>query len=56
MLRQALAACILLTATSDMALAQPKKPDLTRFKVFADPLVGEWNVRNRDFDAAGRLT
>ena len=39
---------------SSAALAQ-ERPDLTRFKAFADALVGTWEVTIRDADAKGKL-
>ncbi|MEO7654055.1 MAG: hypothetical protein ABIS23_00025 [Sphingomicrobium sp.] len=36
------------------AVAQ-ERPDLTRFKAFADPLVGTWTVTIKDWQADGKI-
>lgn len=38
------------------AFAQQARPDLTRFKAFADAMVGEWDVVIRDLDESGSPT
>ena len=47
-----LAACLFVPSTS----AQTTRPDLTRFRAFADPMVGEWDVTIRDLDESGAVT
>lgn len=52
MLRTALLA---LFAFAICAPASAQGPDLTRFKAFADGLVGEWSVAIRETDADGKV-
>ena len=47
--------CFLALAFPAAALAQ-QRPDLTRFRSFADPLVGSWTVTIKDWDADGKLS
>ena len=47
-----LTACLAVPSVS----AQPAPPDLTRFRAFADPMIGEWDVVIRDFDESGATT
>ena len=47
-------ACLSICLGQSPALSQ-ERPDLTRFRAFADPLVGTWNVRIRDLDENGKV-
>jgi hypothetical protein len=47
-------ACLSLCVAAPSS-AQPQPPDLTRFRAFADGLIGTWNVRIRDIDEYGKV-
>lgn len=52
----ALALGFALSFASPTLSQQPAPPDLTRFRAFADPIIGSWTTRIRDFDENGTLT
>lgn len=46
---------IALAMLAQVAAAQAQSPDLSRFKAFADGLVGAWSVDIRETDAEGKV-
>lgn len=51
-----LAFLILLAVAAPWPAATQQRPDLTRFRAFADPLVGDWSVTIKDREADGKVT
>ena len=53
---RAFALSLLLALALPASVPAQQRPDLSRFKAFADPLVGNWSVTVTDRDANGKIS